>query len=172
MSNTQSAEHTTTEDEHEGRGRHGLHLRAMEWLCIVICVLLMAVTTVDVVGRYLFNAPVHGGYQLIAALMGLLFFSALPLVTAADEHIKAGLLDHLLTRYRERFQLPIVAVISAFALGGLAWRLFSLGSFYSISGASLPTLHIPLSFFGYFGAAMGAFSAAIAIWPAIRLFTR
>ena len=48
---------------------------------------LMAVTTVDVIGRYIFNWPLRGGFELTELLLLTLVFAGLPLVSRADEHL-------------------------------------------------------------------------------------
>lgn len=138
-------------------------LRPLEWLGAAVCFLLMMLTTVDVAGRYLFNAPVAGSYHMVMALMGVLIFAGLPLVTATDEHLKAGLLDHLFSAQRRLIQDILVHAVSVVALAGLAWRLWERGESYRRSHAALAQINIPLWLFAYFGAAMAALSAFIVL---------
>ena len=56
---------------------------------------LIGLTCVDVVARYAFNSPVNGAYELTELLLASLIFLALPLTTAAGEHIEVELLDGL-----------------------------------------------------------------------------
>lgn len=47
---------------------------------IALCLLAMvALTVFDVAGRYFFNMPLSGGYEISEILMGLTVFAALPL---------------------------------------------------------------------------------------------
>ena len=42
---------------------------------------LMALTCVDVVGRYFFNAPLDGATELTQIMLGIVVFAILPLVS-------------------------------------------------------------------------------------------
>jgi TRAP-type transport system small permease protein len=59
--------------------------------------LMMAITVVEVVGRYFLNAPLMGGEEIKAFLLGFTIFAALPLVTRAERHIAVRSLANLLT---------------------------------------------------------------------------
>jgi TRAP-type C4-dicarboxylate transport system permease small subunit len=54
---------------------------------------LMAVTTVDVIGRYIFNFPLRGGFEITELLLLTLIFAGLPLVSRADEHVTMDFID-------------------------------------------------------------------------------
>ena len=56
-------------------------------LSAVLLFLMMALTFVDVLGRYLFNAPIYGSAEMIQFLLALTIFSALGIVNADDSHI-------------------------------------------------------------------------------------
>jgi len=88
---------------------------------------LALLTFVDVVGRHLFNQPVRGAYELVQILMGALIFTALPLVTHSDRHITIDLLDTVTPRPLVPLRDMVVNIISAIALGIIAWRLWLLG---------------------------------------------
>ncbi|MDZ7810788.1 MAG: TRAP transporter small permease subunit [Arhodomonas sp.] len=45
-------------------------------------VLMLAVTTVDVIGRYFFNAPILGAFEVSEVAMALLIYAGLPLRAA------------------------------------------------------------------------------------------
>jgi len=57
----------------------------------------MFLTFVDVIGRYGFNAPVRGGFELTEIMMAGLIFLGMPLVTRENAHIKVDLLDLILS---------------------------------------------------------------------------
>ena len=44
---------------------------------------MMMITAVDVAGRYLFNKPLAGGFELTEMLLAALIYCGLPLVSAA-----------------------------------------------------------------------------------------
>jgi TRAP-type C4-dicarboxylate transport system permease small subunit len=71
--------------------------QALVYLAAGALCLLIIITVVDVVGRYLLNAPLPGAFESVRALMALVTFSALPLVCVRNEHLRAGILDHLIS---------------------------------------------------------------------------
>ena len=48
---------------------------------------LMAMTCIDVVGRYFFNSPLDGATELTQLMMGLIVFAILPTVCLSLIHI-------------------------------------------------------------------------------------
>src|SRR5690242_2535738 len=87
-------------------------LRPLNWIVAADVFAIMMLTAVDVAGRYVFNAPVPGATFLVATLMGVLIFVALPLATARDEHLRAGLLDHLFRGRAHRIKEQTVLLVS------------------------------------------------------------
>ena len=146
-------------------------LRPLGWIAAVVVFLLMALTAVDVTGRYLFNAPVAGAAYLVAALMGVMIFVALPLVTARDEQLRAGLLDHLFKGAAKRFKERLTLVVSIFALCALAYVLWNQGKIYDRTNAQLPSIGVSLASVAFLGAVMSAVSAVIVLIAAWRHFT-
>ncbi|MEM1264675.1 MAG: TRAP transporter small permease [Pseudomonadota bacterium] len=96
-------------------------LRAGRWLARVSLVLsaaclvaLMALTVAEVVGRYLFNAPIFGRQDIAQILLACSIFLAFPVVTLRGEQIEVDLLD------------------SAFSPGMAAWRDRLIGCLTSV----------------------------------------
>ena len=54
----------------------------------LVLFVLMVVVTVDVVGRYIFSAPLQGAYEYIQIGMALLVFLAMPVITARQENVE------------------------------------------------------------------------------------
>jgi TRAP-type C4-dicarboxylate transport system permease small subunit len=89
-----------------------------------ILMAMMLLTFVDVVGRYVFNRPVRGGFEVTELGLLVLIFAGLPLVSHADEHVTMDFIDRLLApRARaalERFVDAVCAAIFVFA----AWLVW------------------------------------------------
>ena len=86
--------------------------------------IMALIVFVDVVGRYFFNLPVTGSYELIQVSMAALVFIALPAVTARRQHVTVDLIDTVLPRRADRFLQGVVNLVCAVALGGMAWHLW------------------------------------------------
>jgi TRAP-type C4-dicarboxylate transport system permease small subunit len=54
---------------------------------------LMLITTADVIGRYIFNWPLRGAFEITELLLLALIFAGLPLVSRADEHVTLDFID-------------------------------------------------------------------------------
>ena len=67
-----------------------------KWVVAIMVFIMMTLTFVDVVGRYIFTAPVFGAAEMIQFLMGITVFSGLVVVNAKDKHISVELFEHRL----------------------------------------------------------------------------
>jgi TRAP-type C4-dicarboxylate transport system permease small subunit len=83
---------------------------------------MMALTFVDVVGRYAFNRSVPGSFEITEIMMAMLIFAGLPLVSRREEHVTVDLVDHLLPAKLRR----VLRVIVELACGGLLLGLTHL----------------------------------------------
>lgn len=68
-------------------------IAALETISCAVIFIMMALTFVDVIARYVFHNPVFGGTEIISALLALTIFSGLGVINARDEHITVELLD-------------------------------------------------------------------------------
>src|SRR5574338_449932 len=67
--------------------------RLLGLLSTVTLFAMMVLTVVDVIGRYILNAPLHGAYELTEVLLALVVFGAAPLVTRRGTHVTTSLFD-------------------------------------------------------------------------------
>ena len=59
--------------------------------------LMMMITAVDVVGRYVFNKPLAGGFEVTEMMLAALIYCGLPLVSQRREHIVIDTFDPLMS---------------------------------------------------------------------------
>ena len=88
---------------------------------------IAVVTFVDVTGRYIFNSPIRGGVEIIEFLLGLLIFSALPLVVAKNAHITVELFDGFMSDTFKRVRSAVVLVANAAVIAFITERMWSTG---------------------------------------------
>lgn len=124
---------------------------------------MMALAFVDVWGRYLFRRPVFGGYEVTEFMMGVLIFTALPLLCAREGHVTIDLLDQVLRPAWARWQRLVVNVISGGALAVMSWQLWVLSGDHARYQEVTMTLKIPHAPFSTLFAVMAAL-AALACW--------
>jgi TRAP-type C4-dicarboxylate transport system permease small subunit len=122
---------------------------------------MMAITVVDVVGRYLFNAPLHGAFELTEVMMGVLVFAVLPLVTAADDHITIGLLEAVFRGPARRAKEVLVTAVSTAFVATVAWRVWIEAGRMAEYEDRTAFLGLPLWPLSYFMAVMAAVTAAV-----------
>lgn len=119
---------------------------------VVILAAMTVLTGIDVVFRYVFRAPLSGSYEITEVLMGLLTFSALPLVAARREHIVVDLLDHFTPeRGRQIQDVVIQLACSAFSLL-VGVLLVLVGRKIQQDALVTNMLQLPLAPVAYFGA--------------------
>src|SRR5947209_12070540 len=83
---------------------------------------LMALTTADVIGRYLFNSPLRGAFEVTELLLLTLIFAGLPLASRADEHVALDFIDMALTEGGRLLLRRVVDLLCGLLILGLAWR--------------------------------------------------
>jgi TRAP-type C4-dicarboxylate transport system permease small subunit len=101
-------------------------LDAILKVMVTATLLCMAtITFLDVVGRYLFNAPIPGAFEIQEFGMAILIFSGLPLVTKSRGHITVSLFDALFRRHPMVHRAKVF-VVNLAASGILAFVTFCL----------------------------------------------
>ena len=134
--------------------------RLLQWLAAATLFALMGVVSVDVIGRYLFNKPLPAGYEMVQALMGLLVFVTLPLVSRNNDHIALGLLEKRFSGRLDLLRRALVHLFSAAVLGFVTWRLAVHAGKLAAGRDVTPVLQMPLAPMAWFMTA-AAFAATV-----------
>lgn len=137
-------------------------------LSATILFILMLLTTVDVLGRYLFNAPLPGGFEITELMMAALVFAAMPAVTRREDHIVIDLLDFMMPKWIVRPRQVIVYLLCAVLCALWAWRTWALGIRLGGYGEVTEYLHLPLSPICYFIAVMSGVTGIVFVYLAWR----
>ena len=82
---------------------------------------MMGLTVVDVVARYVFSRPIRGAFEVTELLLVVLIFAGLPLVTFAHEHAVMDFVDRVLGARPLVALVRGVHVVSAAFMALLAW---------------------------------------------------
>src|SRR5262245_38163561 len=130
---------------------------------------LMTLTCVDVVGRYFFNRPVPGGFELTEILLVALIFAGLPLVSLRNEHVTVDLFDPVTPDWLFRIQHVVACAIGSVCSGYLAWRLWLRAEHMDRAGETTAQLKIKLAWLTY---SMSVLMALTAIALLILAFRR
>lgn len=135
---------------------------------------MMLLTLADVVGRYIFNAPVPGAFEVTEVMMGILVFAIFPIITARKEHIKIGLFDHFFRGELNRIRLISMSLLSTAFIILLCWRVLIEAGKHAGYGDHTAYLHIPIAPVVYFMGFMGVvtfFASLAVLWDHLRGFT-
>jgi TRAP-type C4-dicarboxylate transport system permease small subunit len=141
--------------------------RALGVAAAILLFCLMAITTVDVIGRYIFNSPLRGAFEITELLLLTLIFAGLPLVSRADEHVTLDFIDGLLGDRGRRILRRLVDVVCGLLILGLAWRVWVKAGKISGYGDTTDVLFIPVGPFVYFMALMVAVTAVVHLVRAV-----
>ncbi len=142
-------------------------LLALQSAVAAVMFALMALTGVDVVGRYVFNRPVLGTDEIVAYGMAIIIFGGLPLATLRAEQITADFAAGWLRNVARGLFFRFSNLFAAVTLGFLAWRLMILAGRQLDKGDGSTLLQIPYAPLGYFMCLMAAVSALASVWLAI-----
>ncbi len=101
----------------------GWLLPLMRLASAALLLAMMILTFVDVVGRYVFTAPVFGAAEMIQFLLAMTIFAGLALVNASDDHISVDLFDRPLSRLLPRLRPVLIQLFSLIAMMIIAFQL-------------------------------------------------
>lgn len=101
-------------------------ITTLETFSSIMILIMMLLTFVDVIGRYLLGAPVFGASEMVSALLALVVFSGLGIANARDSHIVVELFDTRIRRIAPRFYDVIVQGFSILAMCLIAFVLFEI----------------------------------------------
>ncbi|NNE87270.1 MAG: TRAP transporter small permease [Silicimonas sp.] len=134
----------TTEQAGKGSGL-SLIIKALEMLSMTFLMLMMILTFVDVIGRYILNQPVFGANEMISSLLAVLIFSGLGIANARDDHIVVELLDHRVRRLSPKVYEVVIQSFSVLVMSLIAFVLFELALEAYHQKALTFVLEIPLA---------------------------
>ena len=122
---------------------------------------LMMLTTADVIGRYIFNWPLRGAFEITELLMLALIFAGLPLASRSDEHVTLDFIDMLLGTRGRRLLRRLIDLVCGVIILGLAWRVWVKAGKIAGYGDTTEVLRIPVGPFVYFMAVMVAVTGIV-----------
>lgn len=128
---------------------------------------MMLLTFVDVWGRYIFNSPLPGAFEITELMMAALIFAGLPLVTAAGEHVSVDLLDFSLPKMLRQVRDSLIHLLCAIMLGFLSYRLWIKAAEQAGYGDQTAVLLIPIAPVTYFMSLSTAVSGIALIYLAV-----
>lgn len=127
----------------------------LELISAIVLFLLMALTCIDVVGRYFFSHPLVGATELTEIGLALVIFSVMPIITWRSTHIVVDLIDMIASLKLLKILAWFSTLLIASSFYFVAIRIFELGTRNLHRGIVTDFLHLPI---GYFIQAIALFS--------------
>jgi TRAP-type C4-dicarboxylate transport system permease small subunit len=137
--------------------------QALKAIMATLLFAMMTITAVDVVGRYLLNAPISGGFEIVQYLMAIVVFASLPLTTAADSHLTVSLVGDQLTGRARRIHRVFVLTLSSIALVVIAWRMAEQAAILARSQQISGFLQLPLAPIAWVMSLLAALAAVVVL---------
>lgn len=138
--------------------------RALGVLAAVILFAMMMLTAVDVVGRYLVNRPVAGGFEVTEIMLAALIYCGLPLVSARREHIVIDTFDPFFPPLLRRVLDVIAEILCTTVFSGICVLIFQRAQRIAGYGDTTAVLKVPLAPVAYVMAVMIGVTALIHLW--------
>jgi len=136
----------------------------------VILVTMMGLTVCDVVGRYLFNAPIKGAGELTEFLLCAVIFLGLGAVSLAEAHVTVDLLTDKMPNAVQPLRQALTGLLSGVILVVVAWRIWIYATQIGGYGGSTISLGIPIAPLGYFCAICALFGGVITAFLPLKRF--
>src|SRR5215510_6332351 len=121
----------------------------------------MTMIIVDVVGRYVFNAPLYGSLDLAVVLLVLSVACAIGYGGRTGAHVTADMVTTLVGPKFEWLSGIGIKLIAAAVTAIWSWRLFVTGQTAARLGESTQLLNIP------FGPVYQALSVGVGLYAAV-----
>lgn len=141
---------------------------ALGLICGVMLFAMMGLTVVDVIGRYLFSAPLTGATELTEILLACVIFIGLPAVSLDDEHVTVDLITGKLPAAIQPFRRAILLLASGVVLAVIAWRLWAHAGQIAGYGGTTNSLRLPVAPVAYLCAICTGLAAVITFAAAMR----
>jgi tripartite ATP-independent transporter DctM subunit len=109
----------------------------------VLLVAMMLVTTIDVIGRYIFNSPLRGASEIAEFLQVIVVFFGVAYTATQKGHVAVDFLFTRLPQRGQRFLIRFVSLVSAALFAVIAWESVAQSLVFKASMRSSPVLEIP-----------------------------
>jgi TRAP-type C4-dicarboxylate transport system permease small subunit len=138
------------------------------YVAAIVLFCLMVLTCADVAGRYLFNSPIWGAFELTEMMLAALIFAGLPLVTLRNDHVTVDLFDPVTPDWVFRAQHVFACALGTVCISFLAWRLWVRADKMLEAGETTAQLKITLAWLTYAMAVLMALTAVALVILAFR----
>ncbi len=128
---------------------------------LIFC--MMALTFFDVLGRYVFNTPIPGAFEVTELMLATLIFAGLPLVTLYGEQVTVDLFDKFIPVSVRHIRDAVISLGSAFLIFVMSYSVWLKADESAGYGDITAILRIPIPPLIYFMSVMLAFTGVVLV---------
>ncbi len=118
--------------------------RLLSTIASVALALLMFLTVTDIIGRYLFNRPISGTFELTEMSMVLIVFLALGLAQHDKEHIALDLAYNYFPAWLKKITDCFVDLVNLTVVGAITWQLYAYSIRMADGNYTTAVLKLPI----------------------------
>lgn len=144
---------------------------APDALAALMLLALVLVTVVDVVGRYLFRAPIGGADELTVFFMAIGIYAVLPRITWREDHVAVDLIDAVYPKRWIAARQIVMNLLAAAFMAVATWRLWILAVRLQGDGEVTMFLSLPKGPLTFFLVLMCAIATAALLANVVRYAT-
>ena len=116
---------------------------ALRYLCMFILGVMLFLGTADVMGRYLFNSPVFGTYEIFGVFLPCIVLLGLAYTQAERAHVRITMVIDILPPALQHVFNIITTLIAMVMTVLIGWYGFELSVRFWNSGKLIDTIHVP-----------------------------
>jgi TRAP-type C4-dicarboxylate transport system permease small subunit len=135
-------------------------------LAAAVLFAMMALTFVDVILRYVFDAPLRGSFEITELMMVVLIMAGLPLVSRREEHVVLDVFDAYMSAGLRRLLRLAVNLVCSATMAGMGWLMWHKAGQIASYGDTTAALKITLAPYVYLMAALIFLTALIHLYQA------
>jgi TRAP-type C4-dicarboxylate transport system permease small subunit len=115
--------------------------KVMDGIAGTVLVLIMLLTSLDVILRYL-GRPIPGTYDLVSLAAAFVLGFAIPRTSWDRAHVTVDILVDQLPRHKRALHV-VTRIVGLFFFSLLGWNLIKMGLSFARTGDSTQTLSVP-----------------------------
>ena len=122
---------------------------------------MMMLTTADVVGRYFFDAPIKGAFEIVTFMLAILVFSSIPLISWDEKHITVSLFESYIPQSVHRWLDVLLSAVGTVVVAGITDRMWVQGNLMAEGGHITGFLEWPIAPIAYYMSTLSALTTLI-----------
>ena len=139
-------------------------------LCVTFLTILVLITVIDVLGRYLLSLPLPGTTEITEIILGILIYIGLPYITRDEEHVTVSLFSNYFNNSIIKIQKIVVNFIVSIILFIIARQLYLHGLDLNLYNEITTFLEIPKAPIAYMMASLSMIASLMALCNCYKYF--